>query len=88
MSRPQGEGNTSDLNQSSSFFELQRVFVLRQLWKKRHRRLWCSPYVRARETADQIMDVAKDYITDRREHILLGEQQFGLLYVQFVCLPD
>lgn len=34
------------------------------------------------------MEVAKDYITDRREHILLGEQQFGLLYVCCLALID
>jgi len=41
----------------------------------KHLRLWTSPYRRARETADEIMAVAGEYITDRREHILLGEQQ-------------
>jgi len=45
---------------------------------KVHRRLWVSPYRRARETADEIMKETGEYISDRREHILLGEQQFGL----------
>jgi len=48
------------------------------LTKKKHRRLWVSPYKRARETADHIMKAAGECITDKREHILLGEQQFGL----------
>jgi len=46
--------------------------------KPRHRRLWHSPYLRARQTADMIMANAGEYIKDKREHILLGEQQFGL----------
>jgi 2,3-bisphosphoglycerate-dependent phosphoglycerate mutase len=49
-----------------------------ETFKKKHKRLWVSPYRRARETADHILKIAGDWITDRREHILLGEQQFGL----------
>lgn len=43
-----------------------------------HCRLWVSPYLRSRETAKHIEEVAGKHITDKREHILLGEQQFGL----------
>lgn len=43
-----------------------------------HIRLWCSPYVRTRQTADALTETAAPWITDRREHVLLCEQQFGL----------
>lgn len=43
-----------------------------------HVRLWTSPYRRTRETADGIMETSDGWITDRREHVLLCEQQFGL----------
>ena len=43
-----------------------------------HIRLWVSPYQRARQTADGIAQTAADWITDRRENVLLVEQQFGL----------
>jgi broad specificity phosphatase PhoE len=43
-----------------------------------HVRLWVSPYKRTRQTSDEIQTVAGDFITDRVEHILLCEQQFGL----------
>jgi broad specificity phosphatase PhoE len=43
-----------------------------------HIRLWVSPYLRTRQTADALADEAKTWIADRREHILLCEQQFGL----------
>ena len=43
-----------------------------------HVRLWVSPYRRTRETADEIAAHAAPWITDRVEHILLCEQQFGL----------
>ena len=43
-----------------------------------HVRLWLSPYRRTRQTADAIAAEAGAWITDRREHILLCEQQFGL----------
>ena len=41
-------------------------------------RLWQSPYKRARETAAIIEDQLGDIIIDRREHVLLCEQNFGL----------
>ena len=41
-------------------------------------RLWTSPYRRTRETADEIQKAAGHIIWDRKEHILLCEQQFGL----------
>jgi broad specificity phosphatase PhoE len=50
----------------------------------RHIRLWVSPYLRTRQTADAIEQTAGRYITDRKEHILLCEQQFGL----FDGIPD
>src|SRR5262245_60980169 len=43
-----------------------------------HVRLWVSPYKRTRQTADALMQTAAPWITDRVEHILLCEQQFGL----------
>lgn len=42
-------------------------------------RLWVSPYTRARQTADAIERALGDRLLDRREHVLLSEQQFGLL---------
>lgn len=54
-------------------------------WKPNPRiRLWASPYVRASETADHIGAHTPFWLYDRREHILLGEQQFGL----FDGIPD
>jgi broad specificity phosphatase PhoE len=43
-----------------------------------HVRLWVSPYKRTRETADGLEQTAGRWVTDRREHVLLCEQQFGL----------
>lgn len=43
-----------------------------------HIRLWTSPYMRTRQTADGILAGAGEgLITDTREHINLCEQQFG-----------
>lgn len=44
----------------------------------RHVRLWVSPYLRTRQTADALQETAGAWITDRVEHVLLCEQQFGL----------
>jgi broad specificity phosphatase PhoE len=52
--------------------------------RRPHVRLWTSPYRRTRETADAIEAAAGEWITDRREHVLLCEQQFGL----FDGVPD
>lgn len=41
-------------------------------------RLWCSPYMRTRQTADHIEEHIKDLIVDRREHVNLVERQWGL----------
>ena len=41
-------------------------------------RLWVSPYLRTRQTAEMLAETAGPWITDRVEHILLCEQQFGL----------
>ena len=41
-------------------------------------RLWTSPYRRTRETADGIQEATGAWLLDRREHIMLCEQQFGL----------
>ena len=49
-----------------------------------HVRLWVSPYKRTRQTADAILEHAQPWVTDRVEHILLCEQQFGL----FDGVPD
>jgi broad specificity phosphatase PhoE len=43
-----------------------------------HVRLWTSPYLRTRQTADGIGESCRGFISDRREDILLCEQQFGL----------
>lgn len=43
-----------------------------------HVRLWTSPYLRTRETADNLMAALVDVVTDRSEDIRLCEQQFGL----------
>jgi 2,3-bisphosphoglycerate-dependent phosphoglycerate mutase len=45
-------------------------------WK--HIRLWASPYLRTRQTADELERELEPWIKDRREHPLLCEQQFGL----------
>ena len=47
---------------------------------QRRCRMWISPYTRTRQTADLIYSQMPqtDLILDRREHILLCEQQFGL----------
>eukprot|EP00127_Corallochytrium_limacisporum_P001395 Clim_evm17s55 gene=Clim_evmTU17s55 len=41
-------------------------------------RLWNSPYVRTRQTAQHIQSQCQDWIYDRTEHINFVEQQFGL----------
>jgi broad specificity phosphatase PhoE len=42
-------------------------------------RLWHSPYVRTRQTADGLQQkIRPDKFESRREHVLLCEQQFGL----------
>jgi len=54
------------------------------LWSKgeadpsSHVRLWCSPYKRARQTAKLLKEESAFIVTDERESIFLGEQQFGL----------
>jgi len=40
--------------------------------------MWVSPYRRAQETADRIYDECSGWIKDRRDNVLLGEQDFGL----------
>jgi broad specificity phosphatase PhoE len=47
-------------------------------------RLWTSPYRRTRETADGLEETAGQWFIDRKEHVLLCEQQFGL----FDGIPD
>ena len=55
------------------------AYYARELGADRpHVRLWVSPYKRTRQTADAVMEHAGPWITDRVEHILLCEQQFGL----------
>lgn len=43
-----------------------------------HVRLWTSTYKRARQTAELFKTGAGEFITDMREDVLLGEQQWGL----------
>jgi len=48
-------------------------------------RMWVSPYIRTRDTAERIFASLKDeFNIDKREHINLCEQQFGL----FDNVPD
>jgi 2,3-bisphosphoglycerate-dependent phosphoglycerate mutase len=55
------------------------AFYAKELADERpHVRLWVSPYRRTRQTADAVHEAAGAWITDRVEHILLCEQQFGL----------
>ena len=49
-----------------------------------HLRLWNSPYIRARQTADELASILGPRVTSRRENVLLSEQQFGL----FDGVPD
>ena len=41
-------------------------------------RLWHSPYERTRQTAAHIEAACTDLLLDRKEHLLLAEQQFGI----------
>lgn len=41
-------------------------------------RLWHSPYARTRQTADHLEAACRDWLHDRKEHLLLAEQQFGI----------
>lgn len=41
-------------------------------------RLWHSPYQRTRQTAAHIYAACSDWFLDRKEHLLLAEQQFGI----------
>ncbi len=43
-----------------------------------HLRMWSSPYVRTRQTADDLAAELGNRVTSRRENVLLSEQQFGL----------
>ena len=55
------------------------AFLEREVQGERpHIRLWVSPYLRTRQTADALIATSRDWVTDRVEHILLCEQQFGL----------
>jgi broad specificity phosphatase PhoE len=47
-------------------------------------RLWTSPYLRARQTAELIRNHAGGWVSDVRENMLLVEQQFGLFEGSFV----
>lgn len=47
-------------------------------------RLWTSPYLRTRQTAELIKGSLGDILRDSREHVNLCEQQFGL----FDGVPD
>jgi 2,3-bisphosphoglycerate-dependent phosphoglycerate mutase len=58
--------------------QIARYYETTAAGEKRHVRLWLSPYRRTRETADALAATADPWITDRVEHILLCEQQFGL----------
>lgn len=55
-----------------------RKFLARQGDDEQHVRLWTSVYKRARQTAHLFRSGAGDCITDMREDVLLGEQQWGL----------
>lgn len=53
-------------------------FINKFFDKQRHVRMWVSPYLRTRETAKLILEEASEVISDVKEHIFLGDQQFGL----------
>ena len=61
------------------YFDAESTLVTKLDMKPRYPRvrLWVSPYRRTRETADGLQQEVP-ILTDRREHILLCEQQFGL----------
>jgi 2,3-bisphosphoglycerate-dependent phosphoglycerate mutase len=49
--------------------------------EKQSIRLWCSPYLRTRQTRDGLLEGMNDtrnFFKDQREHLLLTEQNFGL----------
>ena len=54
-----------------------------EFWDHLHRgkyRVWTSPYYRARQTTDELMaQLDPKWIIDRRENLMLAEQQFGAL---------
>lgn len=65
--------------------EIVHQYYQQQLGNERpHVRLWVSPYLRTRQTADALQTTCGPWLTDRVEHILLCEQQFGL----FDGVPD
>lgn len=41
-------------------------------------RMWHSPYERARQTAKIVFDRCDLWLTDKKEHLLLTEQRFGI----------
>eukprot|EP01126_Amoeba_proteus_P035743 TRINITY_DN3609_c0_g1_i4.p1 TRINITY_DN3609_c0_g1~~TRINITY_DN3609_c0_g1_i4.p1 ORF type:complete len:147 (-),score=25.02 TRINITY_DN3609_c0_g1_i4:1006-1446(-) len=41
-------------------------------------RMWVSPFYRARQTADCIIQEAENWISTRTDNLLLVEQQFGM----------
>jgi broad specificity phosphatase PhoE len=63
---------------------LDSHFAQRYGTSKPRIRLWTSPYRRTRQTADALQLGAPSWLEDRREHVLLCEQQFGL----FDGVPD
>eukprot|EP01114_Cavostelium_apophysatum_P020382 TRINITY_DN6812_c0_g1_i1.p1 TRINITY_DN6812_c0_g1~~TRINITY_DN6812_c0_g1_i1.p1 ORF type:complete len:258 (+),score=15.10 TRINITY_DN6812_c0_g1_i1:68-841(+) len=65
-------------NQAQLAGKVIREYLEKNTSPTTHRRMWVSPYRRTRETADHICNIAGEWITDCKEHILIGEQQFGL----------
>ena len=61
---------------------LNKYFDENYLYARRSR-MWISPYMRTRQTANLVHNQmsSDETILDRREHILLCEQQFGLFNV-------
>lgn len=70
----------------TNWFNLERDTHMRHEKAWMPPRLWVSPYMRTRQTADGIESAMgpQGLIRDRKEHILLCEQQFGL----FDGIPD
>ena len=69
--------------------DAQRCGEFLKSWCPRERpmaswRMWHSPYKRAVQTAKLVEVNSLPVVRDRKEHILLGEQQFGL----FDGIPD
>ena len=62
--------------QAEQLGEFLKIYLSR--WQKKIFRLWVSPYTRTRQTADHVEPYIQEWLIDRREHLGLVEQQWGL----------